>query len=69
PEEVKVTLVVYDILGQEVIRLVDTKAPAGFYKAIWNGRNKRGRLVSSGIYIYRIHAGDFTKTSKMIFMR
>jgi len=67
--ESRVTLVIYDIMGQEVVRLVDTQAPAGFYQTVWDGRNKRGQLVSSGVYIYRIIAGDFTKTNKMIFMR
>ena len=69
PVESGVTLIIYDILGREVKRLVDTKAPAGFYRAIWDGRNKQGQLVSSGVYIYRIHAGGFTMTNKMIFMR
>ncbi|MGC9365314.1 MAG: T9SS type A sorting domain-containing protein [Fidelibacterota bacterium] len=69
PEESRVTLIVYDIIVREVTRLVDTKAPADFYKAVWDGRNRYGHLVSSGVYIYRIKAGNYTKTSKMVFMR
>lgn len=77
PEDTRVTLIVYDIIGREVTRLVDTKAPAGFYKAVWDGRNKYGQPVSSGVYLYRIvvenpakgGAGNFSRTNKMIFMR
>ena len=69
PEESVVTLTIYDITGRTVAKLVDRKIPAGFYKAIWDGRNSRGQLVSSGVYLYRIHAGSFNQTKKMIFIR
>lgn len=69
PEDSKVTLIVYDVIGREVIRLVDSTRPGGYYKAIWDGQDKSGHLVSSGVYIYRIQAGGFTKTSKMVFIR
>lgn len=76
-EESMVTLTIYDITGREVAKLVDRKAPAGCYKAIWDGKNKNGVMVSSGVYIYRIHArssaGDgsssFNQTRKMVFVR
>lgn len=77
PEEAQVTLVIYDISGREVTRLVNSKKPAGFYRAIWDGKNRQGELVSSGVYIYRIHArssagdasGSFNQTRKMVFVR
>lgn len=69
PEESMVTLTIYDITGREVAKLVDRMSPAGFYKAVWDGRNKRGQPVSSGVYLYRIVAGNFSKTNKMVFMR
>jgi len=69
PEDAKVTLTVYDIIGREVARLVNATNPAGFYKVIWDGKDKSGNLVSSGVYIYRIQAGSFTQTRKMVFIR
>jgi len=69
PEDTKVTLIVYDIIGKEVTRLVNSSKPAGYYKAIWDGKNKSGNFVSSGVYIYRVQAGSFTQTRKMVFIR
>jgi len=69
PEKSRVILVVYDIMGQEVVRLVDTYSPAGYYKTVWDGRNSHGQPVSSGVYLYRIMAGNYSRTNKMILMR
>lgn len=51
-----VRLVIYDILGREVITLVNGNQSAGKYSVEWNGRNASGTILSSGIYIYRIEA-------------
>lgn len=72
-----VTLTIYDITGREVAKLVDQKSAAGYYRAVWDGRNKSGVMVSSGVYIYRIQArssagdgsGSFKQTRKMVFVR
>ena len=70
PNPVTVTMVVYNLLGQEVIRLVDNQAmEAGFHQVLWNGRNRAGRTTSSGVYIYRIQAGDFIKAHKMLLLK
>lgn len=69
PEEAQVTLAIYDLIGREVIRLVNSKKSPGFYRVVWDGKNSRGQLVSSGVYLYRIHAGKFSRTNKMIFMQ
>ncbi len=63
------TLKVYNILGQEVKTLVDEKQKTGYYKVCWDGRDRSGNLVGSGIYFYRIKAGDYTKTRKMVLIR
>jgi hypothetical protein len=66
PKEVKVELKIYDQLGRLVRTLVDNKPyQAGAHLATWDGRNNRGRKVASGIYVYRIKAGSFTKSMKM----
>lgn len=69
PTSADVSLIIYNILGQEVKRLVSAKKPAGYYKIIWDGRNNFGIKVGSGMYVYRITAGDFVKTRKMMLIK
>ncbi len=65
----KVTLKVYNILGQEVRTLVNKNETAGFKSVVWDGKDNAGRMVSSGLYIYRIEAGKFVKSHKMMFLK
>ncbi len=64
-----VKLDVYNILGQHVINLVNDRQSAGVHQAQWSGRDSQGTHVSSGIYIYRIQAGDFVQTRKMLLIK
>ncbi|RJP71310.1 MAG: T9SS C-terminal target domain-containing protein [Ignavibacteriales bacterium] len=64
-----VLLKVYDILGNEVITLVNDEKPAGQYEVLWNEKNNKGNEVSSGIYFYRLDAGAQSLTRKMILVR
>lgn len=64
-----VKLEIYDLLGRKVQRLVNEKLQPGRYEILWNGRDNSGNQVASGIYFYRITAGNFVKTRKMILMR
>jgi hypothetical protein len=64
-----VTLKVYNTLGQEVATIVDARQSAGYASATWNGTNDAGEAVSSGIYIYRMVAGDLVKTGRMLLMK
>jgi len=64
-----VTLTVYNILGQKVTTLVDEGMSAGRYVADWDGTSDGGRLVSSGVYLYKLEAGDFIKTRKMLLLK
>lgn len=59
-----VSLKVYDMLGKEVATLVDEKKPAGHYHVVFDARN-----LPSGIYFYRLRAGDFAATRKMLLVR
>ncbi len=59
-----VNIEVYNVKGQKVTTLVNEKKQAGSYKAVWNAEN-----VSSGIYFYRINAGDFHSIRKMILIK
>lgn len=65
----KVSLVIYDIIGREVIKLVDWNEEAGYKSVTWDGRNKTGSQISSGVYFYTLRTGDFVKTVKMVFVK
>jgi len=64
-----VTLNVYDLRGALVRTLVDQINEPGVYSIVWDGTDKDGNKVSSGIYIFQLQAGQFTKSNKMILMR
>ncbi|MFQ5768944.1 MAG: T9SS type A sorting domain-containing protein [bacterium] len=64
-----VELIVFDVLGEEVVTLIKKKQPAGDYLVRWNGRNDEGRGVASGIYFYRLKAGTFVQTKKLLLLR
>ena len=64
-----VTLIVYNVLGQEIVRLIDAKQTPGFYTVRWNGQDALGHSVASGVYLYRIQAGDFNQTHKMLLLK
>lgn len=67
--DARVNLVVYDMLGQKVRTLIDNEQEAGYYSVRWDGTNDFGSKVSSGIYIYRLQAGNFVQTMKMNLMK
>lgn len=69
PEEGWVSLYIFNMKGQVVRTLVAGKRKAGYNTEIWDGRNDRGELMASGIYIYQITTNDFKKTKKMILSR
>jgi hypothetical protein len=60
----RVLLKVYDILGQEITTLVDQPMSAGKHQLVWDAEN-----WPSGIYVYRLKAGNYIKTRKMILMK
>lgn len=62
-------LKIYDILGREVKTLVSEELSPGTYEIQWDGRNEFGATVSSGVYIYRLTAGNTTLSRKMLLMR
>lgn len=64
-----VKLTVFNVLGKEIATLVNQKQQSGSYTVTWDGRDNSGALVGSGVYFYRIEAGDFVKTQKMMFVK
>ncbi len=69
PEAAEMTLIVYDLSGREVARLIDASMTAGYHQVIWNGINAQGEALSTGMYIYRMQAGTYTETRKMTYLR
>ena len=63
------TLKVYDVLGNEVATLVDGYKPAGSYEVEFNSHSGEGRNLTSGIYFYRLQAGEFIETRKMVLLK
>jgi hypothetical protein len=56
PENSRVRLTIYDLMGREVVVLEQGFRPAGIYRVVWRGRDRSGRPVASGVYLYRFHA-------------
>ena len=64
-----VTLRIYNLLGQEVVTLVDGELDAGHYEARWDGKSDRGKLVISGVYVVGMDAGDTRYSRKLCYMK
>lgn len=64
-----VKLTVYDLRGRQVRTLVNQTMDPGHYLVKWNGKNDAHAQVSSGVYFYRMKAGDYVKSRKMILVR
>ena len=69
PEAAHAVLAVYDLTGREVARLVDGVLPSGRHTATWDGRDSAGRLVASGVYLYRLQTDGFAQTRRMTLLK
>lgn len=75
PELSDVQLIVYDLMGREVVTLVNKQVKGGTYQAIWDGKDQDGKPVSSGVYIYLLKARSkesnrlFTQTNKLVLLK
>lgn len=64
-----VRIYIYNVLGQQVKVLLDERQAAGYQAKQWFGRSDSGYRVSTGVYFYRIIAGEFEKTKKMMLLK
>jgi len=64
-----IELTIFNILGQKIRTLVNCRQPAGTYQIQWDGQDNAGRNVASGIYFYRLKAGEFAQIRKIILMK
>lgn len=69
PEKSHVTLTVFDLLGNEIIRLVNSTQEAGYKKLQWSATDKYGAPVEAGIYLYQLHTNEFVQTRKMLLLK
>jgi hypothetical protein len=69
PKDAHVYLVIYDILGRELRTLVDQHQEPGYRSVIWDGTNDQGTHVGAGVYLYRVQAGKYAKTHKMVLLK
>ncbi|TFB10213.1 T9SS type A sorting domain-containing protein [Candidatus Marinimicrobia bacterium MT.SAG.2] len=69
PQQSDVTLVIYNLMGQEIMRWDEQNVLPGYHQKTWNGTNKFGVSVGSGVYLYRLVAGNFVETRKMVFIK
>ena len=67
--EHRIQLRIYNLLGEEVVTLVDQVQVSGEYSLIWNGNDKFGKEASTGVYYYELKAGAFKQAKKLIIMR
>ncbi|MBN2829934.1 MAG: choice-of-anchor J domain-containing protein [Candidatus Cloacimonetes bacterium] len=68
-ETTHATLDIFNIRGQHVANIADANFTAGTHNIVWRGTDYHGNSVSSGIYFYKLQAGTYTKTRKMILMK
>ncbi|MDZ7343210.1 MAG: T9SS type A sorting domain-containing protein, partial [candidate division KSB1 bacterium] len=69
PENRHVTLRIYNTLGQQIRVLIDHPYAAGYHQKIWDGKDGSGKPAPSGLYFYRIEAGEFSAQRKMTLIR
>ena len=69
PEEAMVSLFIYDITGRQIKALTSSRYPAGTHQIQWDGRDDFGNAVATGIYVYRIQAGNYVQSKKMMLLK
>ncbi len=69
PNTSDITIKIYDILGREVKTLINQQTTSGYHIVYWNGEDSGGKAVSSGVYLYRLTAGNYSETRKMNLLK
>ncbi|MFC1581739.1 GDSL-type esterase/lipase family protein [Candidatus Neomarinimicrobiota bacterium] len=69
PEESHVIISVYNIMGRQVVQLINATQAPGYKSVQWNSKDQFGQSVSAGMYIYHIQAGSYNKTMKMVLLK
>ncbi len=69
PERSHTQIVVYNILGEEVIKLVDQVKSAGSYTVTWNGMDRNGKVSATGVYFYQLVTENYRESKKMLLLK
>ncbi|UCH11040.1 MAG: T9SS type A sorting domain-containing protein, partial [Fidelibacterota bacterium] len=69
PLATRVHIVVYDLLGREIVRLVDQRLEAGYHQLVWNGRDRTGRELPTGMYIVLMVTPEYSKSIKLVLLK
>jgi hypothetical protein len=69
PEATHVSLLIYNSMGQQIRTLLSENKDAGYYSVLWDAKNDKGHQVGAGVYLYRVIAGNYIDTKKMILMK
>ena len=69
PEETRVKIEVYNMLGAKIATLLDKKQKAGVHHVMWDGKDNAGNTAGSGIYFYKISTPEFEQTKKMLLIK
>lgn len=69
PQSENISLKIYNINGELIRTVANENLPAGHFEKVWDGKNDFGSEVSSGIYIYRLTAGKFDRSARMVLMK
>ncbi len=68
PEASEVSLRIYNLQGQLVREVVNSRYETGRHSIVWDGKDARGLLVATGVYVYRLKAGEFVAKRKLVLM-
>lgn len=68
-DDSQINLTIYDILGKKINTIVNEYKQVGVHQIRWNGKNSEGHSVAGGIYFYKLQAGDFIQTRKMVLLK
>jgi hypothetical protein len=69
PQASQVVIKIFNMLGREMITLTDRQLEAGYHRIRWNGRDKHGNSLASGVYFYQLRAGGFNQVRRMSLLR
>jgi hypothetical protein len=69
PSAGEIRLTIYNVLGREVRVLVSSQMEAGQHTAVWDSRDNAGATAASGVYFYRLEAGGYSMTRKMMLLK
>ncbi len=69
PVRSRARLSIYNVLGRSVRTVIDRELPAGTHRVVWDGKDDNGRWVATGVYLYRLTAGDYSSAKKMLLIK